>query len=248
MIIEDLNMYYSNAWCYDRETNKGVMVTHIRAKNSTAYGRISAENSGKFVTFSEVLRDNDLIAEVYKLDSKGMRIISDHIPTARLEVSWPKTGLINFDNFVFNVSRVSQRSVMKGVSQRTIHISDLCPELISFVGSNKVPPVRRMRHDSPASYAFVAELYNPKYYTVEEALKMLEEGSHFSVALNNRVALSFVPNYNKFGVFLYDKLVGSYSPKNKSFNLLAVLRDNTSTVVEAEICSVLGVSYGPQTV
>ena len=244
MIISDLRSYFRNTWAFDTINKIPVFIQDIIVDGNDIEEEINQKYHDKFVSFNEVLKEKHIKAICSSLKEEEVERSTVH--TKHLSVSWPRMGLVNFGDNAVLVSRMSARTMVKGLSSRTASIqyinqgaiSTLHPTIVRAIsGFNQIGP-----HD-PTSHMFMREVYCSKYPNIREATNQLLTGDGFSVALSNRIGLAMLPRYNRLVIYLYNKPIGTYDIKTKTVQI----RKNTfshasSKILIDEINELLGVT------
>lgn len=240
MIIDDLNRYYRQTWVFYVPERIPVYLQGFSAETSTHVRTLTRRYTENFVSFGKALTDPLLMADIYMLN-KDKDIVGKHVHANELDFYWPMMGLRNYYNYVLHSARVSARTIVKGLSSRTISVSMINPMLARFktLDPMKFNILRSLDPGQGNTHELFREIYSPKFPSKGEAIETLMVGDALSVALSKEFALSFIPGYNQLGIYLYDTFIGSYNLKTDTTMVSDRVRHPSKALIENSLTAVL---------
>jgi hypothetical protein len=170
---------------------------------------------GRVLRFCDVEEEGIVQAHQYDDDGEDYRT-NVHFDDVRLH--WPLCGSINLDKYAVHLVRRAARQWSQ--TYRPSLVDVVVPDkwhLMKRLG------VRAVEDVSSNQYRVVKELFNPTYYSIDEAMMLMEREERESCAINPYVIIQRKGKGNTYSLFhrgtLTATLVGSrvvpYAPMSK---------------------------------
>lgn len=136
-----------------------------------------------------------------------------------VNISYPSLGLINTNTDVRYVTRAPTRQWRKAYRVEGQKFRKLdCTKQIEHQYTIRGRPSPLY---TSGKYDITYYIFNNEYYTIQEALQMIEEGQRISVAINPRVAVSLnLFNVDNYTIYYKNYLVGLLDKETRVLKLL----------------------------
>lgn len=180
-------------------------------KRDFSEGYVRVQNSTDFIYIRDVVsRDNSYVFLGIRYDEEGNKL-SDRAEYSieQLNLNLPKLGMVNLGLFSYYTQRFPVRQWFRGLKQRLINVYP-CVDIPERININDWPWTK-----------MAANLFNKKYYSVEEAYNKVSSLERFSCAINRNFCIALaiqspfpVLKYKRWNIGVFEKGVEVVLNKN----------------------------------
>ena len=151
--------------------------------------------------------DTDTTEVIYASDGKGKKMT---LTRSHCFIHWPVCGSINVPEYkiAVNVARIPAKIYCRSYNARQVEVQvpDKWQAVLYF--RNQPSVAENIAGLDGNNYNVVSALFSPRYFTVEEARRLIREDGYFSVAVSSTVLVSRTDEDNTYNVHYRGKHIG----------------------------------------
>lgn len=208
-------------------------IRNIREDNSE-WKTVHADSKEGYSYFFRSVENNGILSTSYRVQGDDYEV----------DLTYPSLGLINSDTDVRYVSRRPQRQYRKAFRIEGLNASALfCVKQIASQYRKRSRSIPLTRDDRNI---LTKDIFDNKYYSLDEAYELIEQGNKVAVAITPKFAISLtLYDVDNYTVYYKSSLIGLISKDSKDLQLLSsysyleneirfTLEPNSITIITAE--------------